>query len=210
MQILRLTHFVSAGTIIFLLLAFPCSLVAKTDKDDHQMEAISLLLKIAKHKKVNLVVQPDIRARQAVYIHQPIQAFFEDQSYIKLNDLLNTLELHVYQSNDNLHLVSLSKLKHLTGKIYNQQQTIKDSEWVYSDIAVSNSICVGQLVPMLRTLLPRHAHMAQNKTSNSMILFDRKANIDKIRSLIQLLTKNTNNKKAVCHFNERKIKTTKE
>jgi len=60
---------------------------------------------------------------------------------------------------------------------------------------------------MLRTLLPESGHLAQNKAHNSLVIFDRKANIDKITDIISSLEKYHEGKPTPCTIPSSKNKT---
>ena len=49
------------------------------------------------------------------------------------------------------------------------------------------NVCTNHLVPVLRPLMPQAAHMASHSPSNSLILSDRAANVQRIVELLKLL-----------------------
>lgn len=58
-----------------------------------------------------------------------------------------------------------------------------DDEWVTLLLPVKNA-CAGQLVPVLRPLMPQAAHLAANPQTNQLIVTDRAVNARRLAGLI--------------------------
>ncbi|MEM8816461.1 MAG: secretin N-terminal domain-containing protein [Pseudomonadota bacterium] len=63
-----------------------------------------------------------------------------------------------------------------------------DDEWVTHLIRVEE-VPAALLVPILRPLLPPQAHLVANKASNTLLLVDRYASVQRLSSLIRALDK---------------------
>jgi general secretion pathway protein D len=61
-----------------------------------------------------------------------------------------------------------------------------DDEWVTCVVPVKN-ISAGQLIPLLRPLMPQYGHMAAMADRNVVILVDRTANVRHLVELIKIL-----------------------
>lgn len=178
--------------VIFLGIASTSSLNAKSrSSNSDKSQLLQVLVEQAKKQSLNLVISPEMNLRHSVnlnnsvYLNNSITNLQDRDNLIELNNLLNTLNIHALINDKTLRLIPLTELKNMPGKLYSESSEIQDSEWVYASFKVNENICVGKLVPMLRTLMPKHAHLAKNQQQNSMIIFDRKANIEKIKALIK-------------------------
>jgi hypothetical protein len=174
---------------------------AKNSSRNSAVNTLSnILIKQAEKQSLNLVISPDIHLKHPVYLNDTIGNFRDNAQLFKLNNILNTLHIHAIFSQNTLSLIPLNELKNMPGKIYHAGSIIQDSEWAYASFKVDKKVCVEKLVPMLRTLMPRHAHLARNDQQNLMIIFDRKGNIEKIQALIKSIEAQVNKDQAPCNL----------
>ncbi len=190
---------ITATTLTIALPAY-----AKNKKQNYNNDQlVNLLVEETKRQSLNLVISPNTNLRHFVSIKDSFNNLKDNKQLLKLNDVLNTLDSHALLSGNTLKIIPLENLKKRSGKLYDEKSEIAENEWVYSVFKVKDSVCVSRLVPMLRTLLPQHAHLAQNKQHNSMIIFDQKANIDKIKGLIGAIEAHSENSEITCNINSK-------
>ena len=196
---------------MFLGVVSTPSLNAKSkNNDSDNSPLLQVLVEQAKAQSLNLVISPEMNLRHtlslnnSVYLNNSITDLRDRKNLIELNNLLNTLNIHALINEQSLRLIPLTELKNMPGKLYSEGSEIQDSEWVYANFKVNEKVCVGKLVPMLRTLMPKYAHLAQNQQQNSMIIFDRKANIEKIKALIKSMESLAGKKQPNCYHSSKK------
>jgi general secretion pathway protein D len=66
-----------------------------------------------------------------------------------------------------------------------------DPSEVVTHIFKVKSLSAGQLVPILRSLLPRSAHLAANTCTNELVIVDSYANVKRIESVVASMDKGT-------------------
>ena len=64
--------------------------------------------------------------------------------------------------------------------------SIADEEWVTRIVSLQNAPAT-MLVPIMRPLLPREGHLASNPASNSLVIVDRYANVQRLVGMIREL-----------------------
>ena len=67
--------------------------------------------------------------------------------------------------------------------LYADDDTIDDEEWVTRVIQLEN-LPASTLVPIMRPLLPRQGHMAASAMSNTILIVDRYANVQRVTEMI--------------------------
>ena len=64
--------------------------------------------------------------------------------------------------------------------------TVADMEWVTWVVQLKN-VPAKETVPIVRPLLPQAGHLAANPTSNSILIVDRYANVQRVTKILQQL-----------------------
>jgi general secretion pathway protein D len=86
-----------------------------------------------------------------------------------------------------VNIVPIANVRTFALPIVNKDDSsIADDEWVTRVIPV-NQTEAGQLVPILRPLLPQEAHLAAMTPSRSIVIVDRYANVKRISAIVQEL-----------------------
>ena len=187
-----------SSVLMFTMLLLPVAGYAQaTTTQLEEIELKTLLINIATQSKLNLVISDEIKIDHKLYLQPNTSDYTNQQNLTRLNEIINTLNLHSYKTTQALHVIPQRSLKHLPAKNYIDSNT-NPTDWVYHTLKVDKNVCVSHIVPMLRTLMPRHGHLAQSSPTNSLVLFDRKANIDKLISIIRDLEKHNGKKKSGC------------
>ncbi len=128
----------------------------------------------------NFIIDPRVSARVTVLSSQPMTP---DELY---ETFLSILEVHGYAavpSGDVLKIVPATDAKQ-TGSDDPPPHGAPRDEIVTHVIQVDN-VPASQLVPILRPLIPQHGHLAAYPPSNSLIISDRQANVDRLLNIIR-------------------------
>lgn len=120
--------------------------------------------------------------------------------------LLSVLDVHGYsavESGGYVRIVPTANVRQLPVPTVTGNKQYGDSE-VVTQVLTIKSIPAGQLVPMLRPLLPQAAHLAAFPCTNTLLLVDRYANIKRIEGIVATMDKGEPFKPRDCSADEPK------
>lgn len=120
--------------------------------------------------------------------------------------LLSVLDVHGYsavESGGYVRIVPAANVRQLPVPTVTGNKQYGDSE-VVTQVLTIKSIPAGQLVPMLRPLLPQAAHLAAFPCTNTLLLVDRYANIKRIEGIVATMDKGEPFKPRDCSADEPK------
>ena len=126
-----------------------------------------------------IVVDPAVKGKVKVVSSKPV-------SRAELYDLfLSILDVHGYtavRSGDVVRVIPNKNARSAPVDVISGTSVIND-EYVTQVIRLEN-VSAAKLIPVLRPLVPQHAHMAAYAPSNAIIISDIRANIDRIAKII--------------------------
>lgn len=70
-----------------------------------------------------------------------------------------------------------------------------ESNEIVTDVLVSQNLCASQLLPVLRPLVPQHAHLAAQGDGRAIVITDKYANIQRVAALMSKLDANSERQK---------------
>jgi general secretion pathway protein D len=120
--------------------------------------------------------------------------------------LLSVLDVHGYsavESGGYVRIVPTANVRQLPVPTVTDNKQYGDSE-VVTQVLTIKSIPAGQLVPMLRPLLPQAAHLAAFPCTNTLLMVDRYANIKRIEGIVASMDKGEPFKPRDCSADEPK------
>lgn len=120
--------------------------------------------------------------------------------------LLSVLDVHGYsavESGGYVRIVPTANVRQLPVPTVTGNKQYGDSE-VVTQVLTIKSIPAGQLVPMLRPLLPQAAHLAAFPCTNTLLMVDRYANVKRIESIVATMDKGEPFKPRDCSADEPK------
>ena len=139
----------------------------------------SLIQTVSRQTGRNFVVDPRVKARVTVVSSSPLNA---DELY---ETFLSVLQVHGFAavpSGDLYKIVPDVNAKQGPVPEYNAESSEAD-QLVTQVIKVQN-VPAAQLVPILRPLVPQQGHLAAYAATNTLIVTDRAANIDRLITII--------------------------
>jgi type II secretory pathway component GspD/PulD (secretin) len=122
-------------------------------------------------------------------VHAQVQLVGEDLNRITYPELLTILHLYGFaavESGGYILVVPQTNVRAMPLQQIAGKEVFPDSEYVSIVIPVTK-LPAGSLVPILRPLLPTHAHLAAAPCSNSILIVDTYANVRRIEALIKAL-----------------------
>jgi general secretion pathway protein D len=120
-------------------------------------------------------------------VHAEVALVGQDPASVSYNELLTILQMYGYIAAEFGGYVNVSPIANarqepsplLTGK-----ESRPDAEVVSTVIAVKN-VPAGQLVPILRPLIPQYGHLAALLCANELILVDTFGNAKRLEAIIE-------------------------
>jgi general secretion pathway protein D len=112
-----------------------------------------------------------------------------DVTYPLLLSILRANNLAVVEIEGRLNVISMFEVRYYPAPFANNDDpNIAADEWRTRVLQVTN-VEAGNLVPILRPLLPQAAHLAAFPPSNQLVIMDRYANLKRITEIVRSLDK---------------------
>ncbi len=112
-----------------------------------------------------------------------------DVTYPLLLSILRANNLAVVEIEGRLNVISMGEVRFYPAPFANTDDpNIAADEWRTRVLQVTN-VEAGNLVPILRPLLPQAAHLAAFPPSNQLVIMDRYANLKRITEIVRALDK---------------------
>jgi type II secretory pathway component GspD/PulD (secretin) len=140
-----------------------------------------LIADVAKRTKKTFLVDPRVRGDVAL--------LGPDSNNVGYEDLLSVLQIHGFVAVDDgryIRIVPDANARQLPTPLLSGAEKRPGAEYVVKLLAVK-SVPAPQLVPLLRPLLPQHAHLVAFPCTNVLVVADTFANIQRIEKLVRVL-----------------------
>ncbi len=138
----------------------------------------SLIQTVSRQSGKNFVVDPRVKARVTVISANPLS---DEELY---ETFLSVLQVHGYSAVPRGDLIKIvPDVNAKQGPVPNYDGNASD-QLVTQVIKVDN-VPAAQLVPILRPLVPQQGHLAAYASTNTLIITDRAANIQRLLSIIK-------------------------
>ncbi len=134
---------------------------------------------ISKATGTNFVIDPRVKGKITVLSSRPMSG---DQLY---STFLSILQVHGYAaipSGNVVKIVPEVNAKQDGGSLIDNFVAPNDD--VITRIVQIDNVPAAQLVPILRPLVPQYGHLAAYPPANTLIISDRKANVDRLIKII--------------------------
>lgn len=115
---------------------------------------------------------------------------FDELDYEQLLTLLAQYNQSIVQYDDFYVVTEFKFMRSSSIRTVQEGEHYAPSE-VVSDVLVSEKLCTRTLLPIIRPLVPQHAHLASAPIGRAMVITDKYANIQRIAALIAKLDANT-------------------
>lgn len=135
------------------------------------------------------IVDPRVRNKKVTVISQ--HEMEEDEIFALFLSVLKVHQFSAVETDGVYKIEQLQTAKQDSVDVYTEGKKYMGDELVTRVIKVDN-VDVGLLVPLLRTLIPQQAHMAQYKPTNVIVIHDSAANLDRIVQIIRKIDKESN------------------
>jgi general secretion pathway protein D len=154
---------------------------ASTAPEDVGVPINMLIRAVAKKTGKKFIIDPRV--------HGNVQLIGEEVDNVTYNDLLMILQVEGFTAVEGggfLRVIPEAIVRQSAMPVVVGNTTYPDAQYVTAVIPV-RKVPAGSLVPILRPILPQHAHLAAALCSNVLLVVDTFANIRRIESLVAAL-----------------------
>jgi general secretion pathway protein D len=127
------------------------------------------------------IVDPRVRANVTMLSTTPMSP---DAFYEAFLSILQVYDYMAVQSGNVIKILPVTNARQVPANDLPDRVSSTSDEIVTQVMQVRN-VSAGQLVPILRPMMPQSAHLAAYPSSNMLILSDRAANVNRIMRIIQ-------------------------
>ena len=148
-------------------------------------DVLTFIQQVAEMTGKSFIIDPKVRGK--VNVISPVS--LDQQAVYQL--FLATLAVHGYTAVENqgvIQIIPSNNVKSSGGAVDNEQRVI-GQEFVTRVIPITNG-SAQELVPILRPLASRYAHLAGVQSANAIIIADHDVNIRRISRIIDSLNNN--------------------
>jgi len=136
------------------------------------------------------IIDPRVKNKKVTVISQ--HEMDEEEVFALFLSVLQINQFSVVEMDGYYKIQQLQEVKQDAVPVYaDRGKSYKGDEVITRVIKVDN-VDVGQLVPLLRTLVATQGHMAHYKPTNVMIIHDTAANLERIVKIIRQIDKESN------------------
>ncbi|MEL6870596.1 MAG: type II secretion system secretin GspD [Pseudomonadota bacterium] len=174
-----------AGALAALLVAFPLTaawaqedIITPNFRDTDIREIIDAVHTVTGK---NFIVDPRVNAKVTLYSSSPMSA---DEFYAAFLSILTVNQFQAVPAGGIVKIVPIAQTRQEAVKY---QSALPDE--LQTTVIRLEHVPAAQLVPLLRPLLPAHAHFGAVQSSNSLVISDSGRNINRIRYLIRQIDK---------------------
>ena len=137
---------------------------------------------VAKASNRTIIVDPKVKGKVQVISANPVNA---EELYALF---LSILEIHGFaavDSGDITRIIPSKDARAAPVPVIRDQESLSTSSEIVTQVIQLENISAQKLIPVLRPLVPQQGHMAAYGPSNAIIISDTRANINRIRQVIE-------------------------
>jgi len=177
---------ITGSVVLIHLLVAPALLQAQTTSSIESsptrgVDLNRIIESVAKKTSKKFIVDPRVRGEVTVIGAEPLSGDYAQ--------LLSVLDVHGFtavESGGYVHVIPDANARQAPVPIAVRGKQYADSEVVTKIIAVK-SLPAAQIIPLLRPMLPQAAHLAALPCTNTLVVVDRFANVNRIQGVIDAM-----------------------
>ena len=140
----------------------------------------SLIQTVSRQSGKNFIVDPRVKARVTVISAKPLSA---DELF---ETFLSVLQVHGYSAVPKGDLIKIvPDVNAKQGPVPSYDSSSSSSDQLVTQVIKVENVPAAQLVPILRPMVPQQGHLAAYAATNSLIITDRAANIQRLINIIK-------------------------
>ncbi|TQV85607.1 type II secretion system protein GspD [Aliikangiella coralliicola] len=136
------------------------------------------------------IIDPRVKNKKVTVISQ--HEMDEDEIFALFLSVLKVHQFSAVETNGVYKIEQLQAAKQDSVPVYVEGGKRFTGDQLVTRVIKVDNVDVGQLVPLLRTLISTQGHMAQYKPTNVMVIHDTAANLERIVKIIRQIDKESN------------------
>ncbi|TQV74140.1 type II secretion system protein GspD [Aliikangiella marina] len=136
------------------------------------------------------IIDPRVKNKKVTVISQ--HEMDEEEIFALFLSVLQVHQFTAVETDGIYKIEQLQAAKQDSVPVYSENGPSFSGDQVITRVIKVDNIDVGQLVPLLRTLVSTQGHMAQYKPTNVMVIHDTSANLERIVKIIRQIDKESN------------------
>lgn len=180
-MLIKMRKLVAGSLLVLMCVSSPHAVLAEgtVTPNFKNVDIESLIGTIAKHTGKNFVIDPRVKAKVTIVSSSPMDA---KELY---EVFLSALQVHGYSAVPSGNVIKIvPDVTAKQGPVPELSSDVLDSDQLVTHVFKIQHVPAAQLVPILRPLVPQQGHLAAYAATNSLIITDRGANINRIRNII--------------------------
>jgi general secretion pathway protein D len=157
------------------------------------MDLSELIVRVAKRSGKKFIVDPRVRA-----VVELAGIDFDQVDYPRLLAILRVQGFVAYESAGVVSIVPDANARQLPIPVTTSVPAKALGDELVTVMVPVKNLCAGQLVPILRPLMPQNGHMAAALQANTLIILDRADNARRIIDMVERLDREAAGNKQGC------------
>lgn len=137
---------------------------------------------VAKASNRTIIVDPKVKGKVQVISANPVNA---EELYALFLSILEVHGFAAVDSGDITRIIPSKDARAAPVPVIRDQESLSTSSEIVTQVIQLENISAQKLIPVLRPLVPQQGHMAAYGPSNAIIISDTRANINRIRQVIE-------------------------
>lgn len=184
-------HFAKAVLLALgLILSAPSLFAAKATLNLKETDIEVFIESVSRITGKTFIIDPRVKNKKVTVISQ--HEMDEDEIFALFLSVLQVHQFSAVETNGIYKIEQLQAAKQDSVPVFTEGGKQYHGDQVITRVIKVDNIDVGQLVPLLRTLVSTQGHMAQYKPTNVMVIHDTAANLERIVKIIRQIDKESN------------------
>ncbi len=175
---------------IGLIFCSPIVFAAKAVLNLEEVDIQVFIKSVSRITGKTFIIDPRVKNKKVTVISQ--HEMNEEEVYALFLSVLNVHQFSAVETNGIYKIEQLQAAKQDSVPVYVEGGKKYVGDQLITRVIKVDNVDVGQLVPLLRTLVSTQGQMAQYKPTNVMVLHDTAANLDRIVKIIRQIDKESN------------------
>lgn len=173
-----------------LVLSMPSLFAAKATLNLKETDIEVFIESVSRITGKTFIIDPRVKNKKVTVISQ--HEMDEDEIFALFLSVLQVHQFSAVETNGIYKIEQLQAAKQDSVPVYTEGGKQYKGDQVITRVIKVDNIDVGQLVPLLRTLVSTQGHMAQYKPTNVMVIHDTAANLERIVKIIRQIDRESN------------------
>ncbi|WP_444996874.1 type II secretion system secretin GspD [Aliikangiella sp. IMCC44359] len=176
--------------ILGLVLVSPSVFAAKATLNLKNTDIEVFIESVSRITGKTFIPDPRVKNKKVTVISQ--HEMDEDEIFALFLSVLQVHQFSAVEVNGYYKIEQLQSAKQDAVPVYTAKGKQYKGDQLITRVIKVDNIDVGQLVPLLRTLISTQGHMAQYKPTNVMVIHDTAANLERIVKIIRQIDRESN------------------